>query len=120
MAITDNFLELGITGAANRRTEGSFRVLLFSTLNKGENPRRGWLPERHHYLGYSPLHVWNRLWVSASAVRLLISAIVVITIARDLSDNFAGMHFTVSFFHETFFHQDSGRRSKNGRDVCTM
>src|SRR5260370_32024757 len=31
------------------------------------------------------------------------------TIAGDLSDNFAGVHFTVSFFHETFFHQDNGR-----------
>lgn len=38
MALADDFLELGITDAANLRIEGSFRILLFSTLNKGENP----------------------------------------------------------------------------------
>jgi hypothetical protein len=38
MALADDFLELGITDAANLRIQGSFRILLFSTLNKGENP----------------------------------------------------------------------------------
>ena len=38
MALADDFVELGITDAANLRIQGSFRILLFSTLNKGENP----------------------------------------------------------------------------------
>ena len=40
MALANDYLELGVTDAANLRIQiqGRFRILLFSTLNKGENP----------------------------------------------------------------------------------
>ena len=38
MALADDYLELGISDAVNLRIQGSFQILLFSTLNRGENP----------------------------------------------------------------------------------
>ena len=38
LALADDFFELGISDAFNLRIEGKFRILLISTLNRGERP----------------------------------------------------------------------------------